>query len=32
MAEFGAAAKSGADIRKAIQPVIHVAEPFFKGR
>lgn len=32
MAEFGAAAKSGADIRKAIRPVSHVAEPFFAGK
>jgi len=31
-AEFGAAAKSGADIRMAIRPVIHTAEPFFSGR
>ncbi len=32
MSEFGAAAKSGADIRKAIRPVTHVAEPFFSGK
>jgi len=31
-AEFGAAAKAGAEIRWAIQPVTHVAEPFFSGK